>query len=231
MAYDKKYLLCIVPVTSNGASQWTYRDTVTPAAFAVASYLTDFAAMGARIGDIIEYTQVDSQSTPTSVTARTRHVVSAASASAGTYSLSGSVVPLDTTATALTLTAAAYGDRTLTISSAAPIAITLPASSGSGTRFKMQVQVVATATGHTIKVANATDVMQGVVLALTTSSANVIGYGTTATSDTITLNGTTLGGVVGDIIELEDIKTGFWAVKMVTSPTGSTATPFSASVS
>ena len=230
MAYSKSYLLLIVGSPSNGASRWAYRDTVTPAAFAVASYLTDFAALGARIGDVIEYTQVDSQSTPTVVTARTVHTVSAVSLTAGTYSLVGGEVTVDTTATTLTLTAATHSNRTLTISSAAPIAITLPASSGSGAKFKMQMQVVATATGHTIKVANATDVMQGIVVALTTASANVIGYGTTATSDTITLNGTTLGGVVGDIIELEDVKTGFWSVKMRTAPTGSHATPFSASV-
>lgn len=230
MAYDKSYLLLIVPVAPNGAAKWVYRDTVTPAAFAVASYLTDLAAFGADIGDVIEYTQVDSQATPTVVTARTTHVVSAVDRAAGTYSLNGGEIPVNTTATTLTLTAAAHGNRMLTVSSAAPIAITLPASSGSGTKFRLQMQVVATATGHTIKVANATDVMQGVVLALTTASANVVGYGTTATSDTITLNGTTLGGVVGDIIELEDIKTGFWAVKMVTSPTGTTATPFSATV-
>jgi hypothetical protein len=62
------------------------------------------------------------------------------------------------------------------------------------------------------------------------SSANVVGYGTSATSDTITLNGTTLGGVVGDIVEITDVKTGFFSVKIFASPTGTTATPFSATV-
>lgn len=140
------------------------------------------------------------------------------------------VAPVNTTATTLGLTAALHGNRVTTISSAAPIAITLPASAGTGTNYYLQMQVVATATSHTIKVANATDVMQGVSWCLTTSSANVIGYGTSATSDTISLNGTTLGGVVGDIIELRDLKTGFWSVRIFASPTGSTATPFSATV-
>ena len=146
----------------------------------------------------------------------------------GVYTAGGVV---DTTATALTITQALHGNRTVTISSAAPIAVTLPAATGTGSVYRFQVQVVATATGHTIKVANATDVMQGIVCALTTSSANVIGYGTTSTSDTITLNGTTLGGVVGDWFELVDIKSGFFMVRGNTSPTGSTATPFSATVS
>ncbi len=141
---------------------------------------------------------------------------------------SGGVV--DTTATALTITQALHSGRQITISAAAPIAITLPAATGTGSRYRFQVQVVATATSHTIKVANTTDVMQGIVCALTTSSANVIGYGTTSTSDTISVNGTTTGGVVGDWFEIIDVKSGFFSVSGMTSPTGSTATPFSATV-
>ena len=137
---------------------------------------------------------------------------------------------VDTTATTLTVTQALHGNRTVTVSSAAPVAITLPQATGTGSVFRFQMQVAATATSSTIKVANATDVMQGVSWCLTTSSANVIGYGTSSTSDTISLNGTTTGGVVGDIIEITDVKTGLFSVKMFSSPTGSTATPFSATV-
>lgn len=137
---------------------------------------------------------------------------------------------VDTTATTLTVTQALHGNRTVTVSSAAPIAITLPQATGTGSVYKFQMQVAATGTSSTIKVANATDVMQGVSWCLTTASANVVGYGTSATSDTISLNGTTTGGVVGDIIEITDAKTGFFSVKMFSSPTGTTATPFSATV-
>lgn len=138
--------------------------------------------------------------------------------------------PVNVTGTTLAVTQAAHGGRTVTVSAAAPIAVTLPQATGAGTSYRFQLQVAATATGHTIKVANATDVMQGVNWALTTASANVVGYGTSATSDTITLNGTTSGGVVGDIIEFIDVKTGFFSVKMFSSPTGTTVTPFSATV-
>lgn len=150
--------------------------------------------------------------------------------SLGSEMLSGLSDVVNTTATTLTVTRALHGGRTVTVSSAAPIAVTLPQATGTGAVYKFQIQVVATATSHTIKVANATDVMQGVSWCLTTSSANVVGYGTSATSDTITLNGTTLGGVVGDIVELTDVKTGFFSVKIFASPTGTTATPFSATV-
>jgi len=137
---------------------------------------------------------------------------------------------VNTTATSLTITAALHAGKTVTLSSAVPIAVVLPQATGTGLTYKFQVQVVATGTAHTIAVANATDVMQGIAYALTTSSDNVIGYHTTATSDTISLNGTTKGGVVGDIIEITDVKTGFFSVKLFTAPTGSYATPFSAAV-
>ena len=144
--------------------------------------------------------------------------------------LTGAAGVVDTTATTLSITQALHGNRVITVSSAAPIAITLPQATGTGTRYRFNIMVAATATSHTIKVANSTDVMQGFVTALTTASANVVGYGTSASSDTISLNGTTLGGVVGDWIEIIDIKTGFFSVDANTSPTGTTATPFSATV-
>ena len=141
------------------------------------------------------------------------------------------LAPVNTTATTLTVTQAAHGGRTVTISSAAPIAVTLPQATGSGAKYKFQIQVAATATGHTIKVANGTDVMQGIMWQLTSSSNNAIGFATSATSDTITLDGTTRGGVVGDVIEIEDVKTGFFSVLANVVATGTYATPFSATVS
>ena len=83
---------------------------------------------------------------------------------------------VNTTATTLAVTQAAHNNKVVTISSAAPIAITLPQATGTGAKYRFVLMVAATATGHTIKVANSTDVMQGVVLALTTASANAIGY-------------------------------------------------------
>ena len=56
-------------------------------------------------------------------------------------------------------------------------------------------------------------------------------FSTTSTSDTITLNRAATGSVrIGEMIELEDIKTGYWAVRGVLVGTGGEATPFSATV-
>jgi hypothetical protein len=54
---------------------------------------------------------------------------------------------------------------------------------------------------------------------------------TAADSDTITLNGTTTGGLsVGDYIELIDIATNKWLVLGFTTTSSTEATPFSAAV-
>ena len=139
--------------------------------------------------------------------------------------------PIPITATSLAVSREQHNGRTVVINSAAAIAVTLPQAIGSGARFRFVLGVAATATAHTIKVANATDVMSGVVYAATTTSDNAEAFVATATDDTISLNGTTKGGVVGDVIEIEDAVAGRFIVTGFTAPTGSEATPFSAAVS
>lgn len=134
-------------------------------------------------------------------------------------------------ATTLTVTAASHNGRIITLANTAPITVTLPQATGTGNRYRFYVGQAATGTASKIQVANATDVMAGVQWVLTTSSANVIGYPTTATSDTLSMNGSTQGGVAGDVIEIVDVITGIFSVQMNCQSTGSTATPFSAAVS
>ncbi len=141
---------------------------------------------------------------------------------------SGGVV--NTTATTLTVTQVLHGNRTVTVSSVAPIAIQLPQATGPGTKYRFNLRVVATATGHTIKVANSTDVISGVYLSLTTTAGTIIAFATTAGSDTMTFNGTTTGGAVGLDVEIQDIKTGFFSVRAFDTCVSTTTTPFSNSV-
>ena len=109
--------------------------------------------------------------------------------------------------------------------------VTLPASSGGGARYRFMVGTVST-TGYLVKVANATDIMQGTIFTLSDGAAAVLGYTAGATADTITLNGTTMGGVsIGDWVEVIDIAAGVWAASGLTTSSGTEATPFSATVS
>jgi len=132
--------------------------------------------------------------------------------------------------TAITL--AAHEGKTIVMSGAgAARTFTLPAATGSGARYRFVVGEVNTS-GYLIKSVVGTDLMKGVILGddgggLTTALVWAAG----ATDDTITLNGTTTGGVsIGDWVELEDITATAWAVRGVVQQSGSEATPFSDTV-
>ena len=82
-----------------------------------------------------------------------------------------------------------------------------------------------------VQVANATDVMIGSASFIDDTSDNMVGFETASTSDTITLNGTTTGGVTFAKIECTVIASGKWKVDVISGCTGTPATPFSAAVS
>lgn len=130
-----------------------------------------------------------------------------------------------------TLSQELHDGKTLLMgASGAALTFTLPAALGTGTRFRFRVSVVNTS-NYLIKVANATDTMDGHLVSLADGGDTLVGWETAADSDTITMNGTTTGGVsIGDYIELEDIASGQWAVNGVLTSSGTEATPFSATV-
>lgn len=137
---------------------------------------------------------------------------------------------VSTTATVLALTRALHSGKIVRVASTVPIAITLPAAAGTGARYRLFVAVAATATPHTVKVANTADAYSGVVAVSTTVSDNMKAFKAAAADDTISLNGTTTGGVLGDTWQFDDIAVGVWAVLGVARQTTVEATPFSASV-
>ena len=83
-----------------------------------------------------------------------------------------------------------------------------------------------------VQVANSTDVMTGMATMLDTDTNDTMeGFMTVAASDTITLNGSTTGGVTHATIVCTVLATGLWKVSVDTGGTGNIATPFSAAVS
>ena len=131
-----------------------------------------------------------------------------------------------------TITQESHDSKTLLMGAAgAALTFTLPAAVGTGAKFKFMVSVVNTS-NYVIQAANSTDVMAGGVIFNTDDASNAVqGFETVAASDTITLNGTTTGGVnKGDWVELQDIVSGTWAVSGVITGSGTEATPFSAAV-
>jgi hypothetical protein len=138
--------------------------------------------------------------------------------------------PISATGATLTCTADTHAGRTIVVSAVAGCAVTLPAATGTGSVYRFIIGATITSNSTTIKVANSTDVMSGRAFVISDGAAAVLGYATGATSDTITLNGTTLGGLIGDHIEIIDAIAGTFAVRVFTAATGTEATPFSATV-
>lgn len=136
------------------------------------------------------------------------------------------------TAAAYTLSHEKHADRTMLLDRAAGSTITLPKAIGSGHKFKVKIKTTATSNSVIVKVGNTTDIIQGVIMALSDGSNAVLGWEAGASDDTITFDRTTTGTAkVGHWIELEDIAAGVWAVSGQIAQSGSEATPFSATVS
>jgi hypothetical protein len=109
--------------------------------------------------------------------------------------------------------------------------VTLPAASGTGNVYKFFVKTTVTSNSYKIQVANANDTMAGLAIVSNDESATADIFATTATSDTITLNGTTTGGILGGQVEIQDVASNVFSVVTKGAATGSEATPFSAAVS
>lgn len=125
-------------------------------------------------------------------------------------------------------------DKVIKLDTLTGSVVTLPAALGTLRKFEFVVTVLATSNSHIVKVANATDVMRGIILGTRVDSGNaVLGFAAGATDDTITLNRTTTGSVsLGEYLEFLDIASGIWQVRGRLSATGAAfATPFSATVS
>jgi hypothetical protein len=123
-----------------------------------------------------------------------------------------------------------HAGTTCTINAAAGLTITLPAASGSGRVFELVLGTTVTSNNVIVQVANANDTMTGQADMAQDAGDTTATFETFSNSDTITLNGSTKGGIKGDKIILKDIQSTLWSVDAELSGTGTEATPFSAAV-
>lgn len=119
---------------------------------------------------------------------------------------------------------------TFVLNAAAGLTITLPAASGLGTEFEFIVGTAVTSNNDVIQVVG-NDTMTGRCMMAADAGDTSVVFETAADSDTITMNGSTKGGLKGDRIKLRDIAADLWSVEMECAGTGTEATPFSAAVS
>lgn len=128
---------------------------------------------------------------------------------------------------ALTVTRASHLGKVILVD-AAVSTITLPAASGSGDEYHFFVTVTSN-TAQVIKVANSSDTMVGAIVG-TTGSQGSGGDVAGGTDDTITMNGTTSGGIAGTKIDVKDIASNLWLVSGTVAFSGTSAAIFSATV-
>jgi len=131
----------------------------------------------------------------------------------------------------VTLTSASHAGRTMLLDVASGATLTLPAASGTGNVYKFFVKTTVTSNNYIIQVASADDTIAGVAIVANDGGATASIFETVAASDTITLDGSTTGGILGGQIELQDVASGVFSVVVRGAATGTEATPFSAAVS
>jgi hypothetical protein len=149
--------------------------------------------------------------------------------------LTGSFLPAIHTFVATdAITVTEHAGRTLLLGEVggnAAVTLTLPAATGSGAVYKFIVSVTNTS-NYKIQVVG-DDTIDGIMMYLDEDGTAVSAFPTVAASDTITLNGGTQGGIVGDYLELIDIAADQYHVRgvMRVAAGANPATPFSAAVS
>ena len=135
-----------------------------------------------------------------------------------------------TTATALSLTVTQHGERVLLVNTNSTVAntFTLPVATGSGVKFTV-INNVAQTQGSVVVAANGTtDVVKGVAVVVSSTEEAAAAFLTSATSDKVTLNAGTSGGLGYDTIECWDSAANVWNVRVSATGNSTLATPFSA---
>lgn len=138
------------------------------------------------------------------------------------------------TVTASTLSPGIADSGTLyVIDRAAGVTVTLPAidSGEIGVNYRFHIKTTITSNSFKIQVPSASEAMSGTAFVISDDTAAGKGFATASTSDTITMNGSTTGGIAGDTIMVTALSTTLWGVRVLMSATGTEATPFSAAVS
>jgi hypothetical protein len=134
------------------------------------------------------------------------------------------VIPPATTT--FTATQANASGRVVQVAPTAGLAITLPAATGSGNNYEFDV--TATVAGGNLTI----DAKPGGAVYSGYASQNKPGTGLTTTAtaantNLLTFNGTTSGGIAGDVIELIDSAVNVWSLFINGQYSGVFATPFS----
>lgn len=132
--------------------------------------------------------------------------------------------PITITA-ATTLSRNIHSGIVVNLASTTGRAITLPASSGKGDVYTLFISTTVSSGNHTVVVTGSDVIIGGVGISTALSSGRAVLA--SAAIATITLNGSTQGGVVGSWLRFTDAISGKWMLEGFLVSTGSETTPFS----
>jgi len=142
-----------------------------------------------------------------------------------------SLTPISITASTVTLDRHIHRGAWVVLNRAAGVTVTLPAATGSGDVYKILVGTTVSSNNDIIQVANASDTMVGNIQTATTTFGASDQEAAGGTDDTITMNGTTTGGIQGSYVILEDVADNLWLVQGALVGSGTIASSLSAAVS
>ncbi len=145
------------------------------------------------------------------------------------YSTYGVITVTDST---VTITDEGYLGKPIVLSRAAGITATLPNATGSGNRYEFIIGATVTSNAYIIKVGRAADAFNGTAILLADGGDTVVGFAAVSgTSDTLNMDGSSQGGLIGAHAIFTDIAANVWNVRYVSDASGSEATPFANTVS
>ena len=103
--------------------------------------------------------------------------------------------PISLTTATVSLTKNNHAGTVLVANRAAGITATLPPATGAGSIYEIVVGTTITSNNLIVQVANASDIMTGVAISGQDAADTVVLWETAADTDTITMNGSTKGGI------------------------------------
>lgn len=145
----------------------------------------------------------------------------------GTLTRTGGSVsaPIVVTGATLALVQATHAGKLVVQKAASGCTITAPASTGGGAIYRVYVETTITSVGLILNTTGTDKFVGGISIAKTSDGTSFAANSTA--NKTITLNGTTTGGIAGSWLEIEDADLGVFKVMGYAPASGTLATPFS----
>lgn len=145
----------------------------------------------------------------------------------GGFAGTNTPVAVPAATTTLTLAPGTHAGKWVTLACTGGLVITPPAATGTGNTYRLFVTASITGGNLTLdaKAGNATDVFYG--FAYTYKATTFTNYATASNTNLITWDGSTMGGILGDMLTMVDVGLHQWLLEIRGTQSGTIASPFS----